>query len=370
MTHYIENYNYPYKIKGSGSHSRTAEKLTGLTSLSHFLVGMETKEDLIQRATTYIPDYLVLDYCKVFVLDSDGHFCAPCDHLVVEESVEHVFQQVTSSTKTQRPSSLEQVLDPQCRAALGLKIRDCHWIVPLKVEETPIGVLVLAKHNSTEIEAFPKEITFLVDLIADQLSSALHRKLLNQQLEKNSIEMVLALSKTLETRDPNSGEHSKHLAFLSEQLAGYFNLSSHETMELYWAALLHDIGKIGIEDSILHKPGPLTRREWDIMRSHSEIGAHIVQGVSGLEQIAPIILAHHERVDGMGYPHHLKDIQIPLAARIIAVVDSYSAMTEGRVYREARSHEEAITELIACSGKMYDPEVVKAFIQLFDHLEI
>lgn len=366
MTHYIENYSYPYKTRGSGAVTRTAEKLTGLSRLSHFLVGIETIDTLIDRATVYIRDMLHVDYCRIFVLSADGHYQFKSKHPESEEAVEKVFQLVSSSNVSQKPSSMEQVLDGKARELLGLKIRDCHWIIPLCVEQTQVGTLVLAKTNSSEIDAFPQDTFYLVDLIADQLGNAVHRKQLNQQLENSSIEVVLALSKTLETRDPYSGAHSKRLATFSEQIARHFRFSDRETRELCWAALLHDIGKIGIEDSILHKPGPLTAREWEIMKSHSEVGAHIVKGLSGLENIASIILSHHERVDGKGYPHALKGDQIPMGAKIIAVVDSYSAMTEGRVYKAPRSHEEAIAELDKNSGIMYEPEVVTAFINLFD----
>ena len=370
MTHYIENYSYPYKTRGSGAVTRSTEKLTGLSRLSHFLVGIDTIDNLIERSAVYIRDMLHIDYCRIFILSADGHYQIRNNRPESVESVENVFRLVSSSQAAQKPSSMEQVLDGKARELLGLKIRDCHWIIPLRVEQTQVGTLVLAKTNSSENDAFPLDTFYLVDLIADQLGNAVHRKQLNEQIENSSIEIVLALSKTLETRDPYSGAHSKRLASLSEQIARHFKLSDRETRELCWAALLHDIGKIGIEDSILHKPGPLTTREWEVMKSHSDVGAHIVKGLSGLEDIASIILSHHERVDGTGYPHGLKGDQIPMSARIIAVVDSYSAMTEGRVYKAPRTHQEAIAELVKNSGKMYDPEVVKAFISLFDGKDI
>jgi putative nucleotidyltransferase with HDIG domain len=368
MTHYIENYSYPYKQKSSGNVSRTTEKLTGLSRLSHFLVGTETVDDLIERATGYILDLLHIDYCRIYIMTTDGHYGLFSNDHETNEAIENIFQRVSGSQEIQRPSSVEQTLDQESQAMLGLCAKDSHWIIPLYVEGVSVGILLLAKRNSFIQEAFPKDVFYFVDLITDQLGSALHRKQLNEQLENSSIEIVLALSKTLETRDPYSGAHSKRLASFSEQMAQHFNLSARETRELCWAALLHDIGKIGIEDQILHKPGQLTAREWEVMKSHSEVGAQIVRGLTGLENIATIILAHHERVDGTGYPHRLKGEQIPLGAKIIAVVDSYSAMTEGRVYRASRSHEEAIAELRKFSGKMYDPEVVNAFIRLFDNL--
>ena len=367
MTHYNENYSYPYKQRGSVNIAKTTDKLTGLSRLSHYLAGSDTIENLIDMSTGYIRNLLRVDICKVFVLTNDGSYQQTDNQQKPSEALNQVFSVLAASYVTQRPSSIEQVLNSQCREALGLRLRDSHWIVPLNVGRSVVGMLVLGKKNSVEMEAFPRDSYYLVDLIADQLGNALHRKQLNDQLENSSIETVLALSKTLDTRDPHSGEHSKRLAFYSEQLAQQFNLSSRETRELCWAALLHDIGKIGIEDQILHKPGPLTVREWEIMKSHSEVGAQIVKGLSGLENIASIILSHHERVDGTGYPHRLHGDQIPLGARIIAVVDSYAAMTEGRVYQPSRTHEEAIGELKYNSGKMYDPMVVNAFIQLTEN---
>ena len=206
----------------------------------------------------------------------------------------------------------------------------------------------------------------MVDLISDQLSNAIHRAQMSEQLESLSIETVIALSKTLETRDLHSASHSKLMASLSEQMGVQFNLSVRETRELCWAALLHDIGKIGVEDTILKKPGPLSESEWAVMKTHPEIGAQIVRGVSGLESIAPLIMTHHERYDGKGYPAGLKGDEIPLGGRILAVVDTYSTMIEGRPYQEKRTHAEALQEIIDYSGSAYDPDVVKAFISLFD----
>ncbi len=365
MTHYIENFSFPYKPNKIGIKIGSTDKLTGLTKLSHFLAGSETIEELVSRATGYILDLLHINYCRIYMLSDDGQFALPGSEPIKDQTLIDLFFGILRQP-VQYPSSPEQVLNSQCREALGIKIRDCHWIIPLRVEQNPVGVLALAKSNSTELDAFPKTVYYLVDLITDQISNALHRRKLNEQLTNSSIETVLALSKTLDTRDPYSGEHSKHLAYLSEQLAKRFGFSSHETRELCWAALLHDIGKIGIEDCILHKAGPLTSLEWEVMRTHPEVGAHIVKGLRGLENIASIILAHHERVDGSGYPRRLKGDQIPLGARIIAVVDSYSAMTEGRPYRNARSHHEAIAEIQKYSGTMYDPMVVNHFVHLFE----
>jgi len=366
MTNYIEDYSYPYKPQGSLQVIKAEEKLTRLSSLSHFLVGTDTIEKLIERATGLIYELLPVDYCRIFMLAPDGAFQIPIASPKAVTSIESVFQNAFLEKRPQKSKMFDQALDAECLQTLGLSPQESYRIVPLSVEETPVGTLLLAKKNTDAIEAFPPENDFLVDLIADQLGNALHRKQLNEQLINSSIEIVLALSKTLETRDPYIGTHSRKLASYSERIARHFGLSVKEIRELGWAALLHDIGKIGIEDQVLHKPGPLTTHEWEIMKSHSEIGARIVKGISGFENIASIILAHHERVDGTGYPHHLKGSEIPLGARIIAVVDSYSAMTEGRVYRPPSTHKEAIEELRKFSGKMYDQEIVEVFIKILE----
>ncbi len=135
---------------------------------------------------------------------------------------------------------------------------------------------------------------------------------------------------------------------------------------MYWGALLHDIGKIGVPDEILRKAGPLTDEEWELMKRHPELGAEIVAPVKKLVDVAPIIRSHQEKFDGSGYPDGLRGEEIPLGARILAVVDAYGAMTDERVYRKARSHEEALAELRRCAKTHFDPEVVDAFLAVLE----
>jgi putative nucleotidyltransferase with HDIG domain len=232
------------------------------------------------------------------------------------------------------------------------------------VELNRIGVMVIGDGLGYTLDLQREGTRYLIDLITDQLSNAIYRSRINQQLENFSLESVLALSRTLETRDINSGNHSKGMAELSEKVAIRMKCNTKEVREICWASLLHDIGKIGIEDRILRKPGPLDDAEWERMKTHPLIGAQIVKGISGLESLAPLIESHHERLDGSGYPNHLKGDEIPLGARILAVVDSYCAMTEGRIYRPAIPHEEAIEILIKGRNTVFDPEVVNALMEV------
>jgi len=152
------------------------------------------------------------------------------------------------------------------------------------------------------------------------------------------------------------------LVLWAEMVARKLGCNEKDIEAICWAALLHDIGKIGIPDEILHKPSHLNQEEWDTMKKHPEIGANIVSNIKKLKTAIPLIRHHHEHYDGNGYPSGLMGDQIPLGARILSVVDAYGAMIDRRVYRPPRNPEDAVTELQKKSGLQFDPRVVNAFI--------
>ncbi len=157
--------------------------------------------------------------------------------------------------------------------------------------------------------------------------------------------------------------HTNRLYKNCYKIGKKYNLSDDEFNDLELVCLLHDIGKIGITDLILKKPGILNDEEWIEMKKHPEIGFRIAQATPELKKVAKYILHHHEIFDGTGYPKWLKKFQIPLIDRILSVVDSYDAMTNDRTYRKALTKDEAIQELIDNSGTQFDPEIVKIFIE-------
>jgi putative nucleotidyltransferase with HDIG domain len=166
-------------------------------------------------------------------------------------------------------------------------------------------------------------------------------------------------------RDTGTARHSQTVGRYCELMGRELGLSRDRIERMRLAGLLHDIGKIGVPDSILAKPGPLSDEEYEQMRKHPEIGARILGG-SGLDDIRSWVLAHHERPDGRGYPKGLRDSEIPLEAKLLAVGDSYEAMTSDRVYRKAIGIDAARDELIRFRGSQFDPRVVDAFIRALD----
>ena len=235
-------------------------------------------------------------------------------------------------------------------------------ISPLLVGDEPIGLLVLGEARSTTRESFDPNKMNLVNAISDQAASALRRAILHEQLEEGFLQTVLALAKAMDARDSYTQNHSQRMALITESLCRKLGMDEEQIQAIRLAAVLHDIGKIGVADEILRKPGPLTNQEWELMKRHPKIGADIVAPIVKLTNIASIIIAHQEKFDGSGYPYGLKGEQIPIGARILAVVDSYVAITDERVYRKARSHAEAISELVRCSGSQFDPVIVDAFL--------
>lgn len=181
-------------------------------------------------------------------------------------------------------------------------------------------------------------------------------------LQREVAAFAEALAEALDIREHETGEHSKRVACHTLVLARRFTADADQLHQIYWGALLHDIGKIGIADAILLKQGALNEDEWLEMRTHPEKGYHIVAKISGMEQAAEIILSHEERFDGTGYPHGLKGEQIPLGARLFAVIDTLDAMTSDRSYRKALPFDQTLAEIINMSGTQFDPVVVQAFL--------
>jgi len=187
-------------------------------------------------------------------------------------------------------------------------------------------------------------------------------KLLESRSAKSSI--LSSLEQSLHEKHIETEEHTRRIAQICVQIGRRMGLTQEELDEVALLSLLHDIGKIGIPEAILLKSGKLTMDEWEVMKTHSEIGYRIAVSTPELAHVANQILSHHERYDGTGYPQGLKGKEIPKLSRLLAIVDSYDVMTHTRHYKEAMSIENAIQEVQSCSGKQFDPEMVEQFLTI------
>ena len=181
-----------------------------------------------------------------------------------------------------------------------------------------------------------------------------------------SMQIVQTLVKTIDAKDSYTNGHSARVAQYSVMLAKRMGFKEEELGRLEYTALLHDVGKIGVSDAILNKKGKLTEEEYAIIKEHSEIGAQILSTITELPDVAVGARYHHERYDGKGYPDGLKGEEIPLFARIIAVADSYDAMTSKRSYRDALPHELVRQEITRGIGTQFDPRIAKLMLIIMD----
>jgi putative nucleotidyltransferase with HDIG domain/PAS domain S-box-containing protein len=251
-------------------------------------------------------------------------------------------------------------VDPRWIVVPELDYIGCWMGVPLIVHNQVIGILNLDK---AQPKFYTVRLAEIASAYANQAAVAVENARLYAELESAYLQTVLALARAMDARDSYTAGHSQRLRDLSISVAEGIGMQPDQVLDIQWAALLHDIGKIGVPDEILRKPGPLSPGEWEVMKQHPLIGAEIIAPVSKLEKVVPIVRHHQEKWDGSGYPDGLAGEQIPLSARVLAVVDAYTAITDDRVYRPARSHAEAVQELRRCAGTQFDPWIVRLFLE-------
>ncbi|MBN1267874.1 MAG: GAF domain-containing protein [Anaerolineales bacterium] len=245
--------------------------------------------------------------------------------------------------------------------------------IPLTAKGKIVGVLEIFHRKM--LDPNPEEINFL-ETLAGQAAIAIDNITLFEQLQQSNVELMHAYDATiegwaraLELRDMETEGHSRRVVDLTMQLAGSMGISKAEQVHIRRGALLHDIGKMGVPDSILQKPGKLTEKEWETMRNHPIYACEWIAPIQYLQPALDIPCYHHEKWDGSGYPSGLKGEEIPLAARIFAVVDVWDALCSDRPYRKAWTRERAIEHIAEQSGKHFDPQVVSAFMPLLEDLE-
>jgi putative two-component system response regulator len=231
---------------------------------------------------------------------------------------------------------------------------------PFRLAEITLSVQEALERRRNQMEQ-TQRMRLLEDTVNERTVEL--RRLLDRlhDASENTLEALVA---ALDAREHETQAHSKRVSELTLFLAREMSVDAWQLDVIRRGAMLHDIGKIGIPDSILLKPGKLTGEEWVEMQKHPQIGYWILDGIEALKPASDIVLSHHERFDGTGYPQKLRGDEIPLGARIFSVTDCFDVMTSDRPYRKALSYEDARTEISKFSGSQFDPQVVQCFLQV------
>ncbi|MBD3178274.1 MAG: response regulator [Candidatus Latescibacteria bacterium] len=268
-------------------------------------------------------------------------------------------------------SKFDNFIDLANRGIPGAGRREAHFLVklglkycfPLIIKENLIGIILVGEkincreYSDNDIEMFR--------LLCHSAANALENARLYTELQDTYLSTIRVLVSTIEAKDPYTSGHTDRVAGYSSKLARRMGMSKKEIETIEFGAALHDIGKLGVYENILNKSSALTEKEWIMVKSHPEIGANIIRDMSFLKHASDLVRHHHERLDGSGYPDGLKGDEISLGAKIIAVADSFDAMTSNRPYRKPLTYPEAIEQLRMQSNK-FDAEIVETFAEIIE----
>lgn len=236
----------------------------------------------------------------------------------------------------------------------------CLLAVPLHREQKLLGCLIALDKIDGDFDSVDSK---LVHSIANESAIYLENVRLFDDVHGLMMGLLHSLTSAVDAKDTYTCGHSERVALLSRHLAREAGLSDEDVEQVYMSGLLHDVGKIGVPEAVLQKAGKLTDEEFEQMKKHPQVGARILQDVPQMRSIIPGVLHHHEKWDGFGYPMKLAGQTIPLMGRIICLADCFDAMTSNRTYRAGRPYEAALTEIAACAGKHFDPELAAAFLR-------
>lgn len=244
--------------------------------------------------------------------------------------------------------------------------RNC-LVAPVVLRNTPSGAVVVADKAGGDFDEHDADVLLS---IGSHAAVAIENTHLQHEVQQAYLAIVTVLAETMAARNQQTGHYQELGCRLARDVAARLGLSEYDQSIVYYAALLHDIGNVGVSDGVLNKPGPLLDAERELIRAHSQIGHDLLRGIPVLEAVAGIVRHHHEHYDGSGYPEGLRGDAIPIAARIVAVVDAYGSMLAPRSYRPAFNHEEACEELRRGAGTQFDSLVVEAFLAALGSAEL
>lgn len=342
--------------------SQTAASLLDLTKVTSFILDELTQTLHINHGAIYIKHHQGEDYRIIAKLGENIQVNPryKMDHPIVQWLAEN-----------NRVLSKENLaIEPTFKSMWSIEREDLeeHGVelfIPLCSKGKLVGFITVGPKLS--VQAYSQADKLTLSTLGNQTAVAIENALLYEELEETFEQTIISLANAIDIRDTYTSDHSQHIADLAAETARILQCTEEEIEAVYWGGLLHDIGKIGIPDSILNKPAELTESEWMTIYQHTIIGAKIIAPIKKLALVAPIIEYSHENYDGSGYPHGAKGEEIPLGARVIRVVDSFSAMITERPYKKTLSIDEAINEIKTYTGTIFDPQVTKVFLQVIHH---
>ena len=339
-----------------------------ILELGKKILGAQDLEFSARHLAETISSSFHVDFLGVFGVAKDGNVSLLYAHGLRDEdtlfniSLLSIWEEIAAKvvekktfivTKANNDSPLVQSLDKNLEVA-G---------IPLISSKGVKGVVaVLIEEENVDWS----KVVPLIQAIAISFTGELVNSELYSQLENLFLSTILALASAVDAKHPYTRGHSERVTRYSVAIAKEMGLVRQEIKDLQISALLHDVGKIGIRESVLDKNGKLTQEEYDEIKQHPLIGAEIVSKIVNCERIVPGILEHHERYDGKGYPYGKKGEEISLFGRIIAVADTFDAMTSTRTYRKALPFQVAVEEIVYNAGYQFDPKVVKYFVEVYE----
>lgn len=362
-------------------HQQTERRLQNLTALSEIDKAISSSFDLNTSLTTllnHVVSQLGIDAADVLLFDANS--------LALDRVAERGFH--SKKNKRAKPRldksyAGQAIMDHEIVKIEDIKAQQSdelltsvaalehfvsYYAVPLMAKGYTKGVLEIFKRTRLEPD---EEWLELLNTLARQAAIAIDNASLFEDIQRSNAELSLAYDATIEgwshaldLRDKETEGHTLRVTDMTIELARAFELSDAELAQVRWGALLHDIGKMGIPDTILHKPGSLTDHEWSVMKKHPAFAYDMLSPIRYLQSALDIPYCHHEKWDGTGYPRGLRGKQIPLPARIFAIVDVWDALTSNRPYRPAWSKEKALEYVQSLSGTHFDPRVVDMFVKM------
>lgn len=359
-----------YETLGKKLEERKKE-LAALIKVGEAASGTQDLEEIFHTIVKIIVDVMGVNKCAIRLYDEQKNELILKSHYGLSTAYVETVKQVLPANnifnvvKTREPIIIENLGEDQEIELSEYLIKEgikAAFSMPLLAKDKVLGTIVI---YYTEPHYYTDEEKVIFTALANQAAIAIENFNLYGNLQQAYIETISALVQAVEAKDAYTRGHAERVASYSVAIAEELKLDRDYVENIRVAAILHDIGKIAIPEKVLTKPGRLTEEEFMIMKSHPLRGQEILKPVKFSQLIVHGVYYHHERLDGLGYPSGLKDEKIPLVARILAVADAFDAMTSNRPYRSSLSYQDALEELVSCSGVQFDPLIVETFLRVW-----